>query len=484
MDDIARKVLISTKAFLERLTKSEGLNPDQLTEAHMAVTAIGYQLARDGYDPATLAHVRGAEQTLSANLAETLGKRTPTAVERLWAERWRAGVGAELTAVVADAQSESGGQRLDGETERKVAQRLRDFLVAYHEPIDPGVSAGTKATYQGGRGDKREEEASRAIYITAPSLQDYLRGRFPEHAAMVVSDVKRLMGGYSKETYIVQLEMDGTPSTIVIRKDGYGLPTGSSVANEYAVLQEVHGLGVPVPQPLWLEADTSHFGAAYMAVSFAKGEPAHLNVPKDSASQLKWAENLARTVAQLHRSTGKPGVDVRDVIRADIADLQRRVEEREREPHPGLAFGLSWLIDHLDDLEGRPACRIHGDVGFHNILMRGDEILALLDWEFSHFSDPVEDLVYVKPFLDQLGAWPNFLRVYEAESGFRFERKAARYFDVWKEARNLVACLGSLNSLLLPEVKDVALSVAGTIYIPKYEIAVLDSIIDGEYANV
>jgi aminoglycoside phosphotransferase (APT) family kinase protein len=221
-----------------------------------------------------------------------------------------------------------------------------------------------------------------------------------------------------------------------------------------------------------------------MAVGFAKGEPAHLNVPEDQASKLKWAESLARTVAKLHRMTGKPDVDVREVIRADIADLQRRVEEREREPHPGLAFGLAWLIDHLGDLEGRPACRIHGDVGFHNILMRGDEILALLDWEFSHYSDPVEDLVYVKPFLDQIDAWPTFLKVYEQESGFRFDDAAARYFNVWKEARNLVACLGSLNSLLLPEVKDVALSVAGTIYIPKYEIAVLDSIIDGDQANV
>jgi aminoglycoside phosphotransferase (APT) family kinase protein len=484
MDDVARKVLISTKAFLEGLTQSETLSRDQLTEAHMAVTAIGYQLARDGYDQSTLAQVLDAEQMLAADLGDMLGKQAPTPVARRWQDRWQAGVGAGLTAVVADAQSESGGPKLGEQTERDVAQRLRDFLVSYHEPVDPAVSAGTKATYQGGRGDKRDEEGGKAIYITAPLLQDYLRTRFPDHAATVVTEVKRLMGGYSKETYIVQFEASGTPSTIVIRKDGYGLPTGSSVTNEFNVLQEVHALGVPIPEPLWLEADTRHFGAAYMAVGFAKGEPAHLNVPTDKASQLGWAESLARTVAQLHRSTGQPGVDVRDVIRADIADLQRRVEEREREPHPGLAFGLSWLIDHLDDLEGRPACRIHGDVGFHNILMRGDEILALLDWEFSHFSDPVEDLVYVKPFLDQLDAWPNFLRVYEAGSGFRFDGKAARYFNVWKEARNLVACLGSLNSLLLPEVKDVALSVAGTIYIPKYEIAVLDSIIGGDNRNV
>src|SRR3546814_10356569 len=166
MDDVARKVLISTKAFLERLSRSEALTPDQLTEAHMAVTALGYQLARDGYDPATLAHVRDAEHALSAELGSVLQKHSPMPVGRRWQERWRTGVGAELTAVVADAQSESGGRRLDANTERDIAQRLRDFLVSYHQPIDPTVSAGTTTTYQGGRGDRREEGGGKAIYIT------------------------------------------------------------------------------------------------------------------------------------------------------------------------------------------------------------------------------------------------------------------------------------------------------------------------------
>ena len=86
---------------------------------------------------------------------------------------------------------------------------------------------------------------------------------------------------------------------------------------------------------------------------------------------------------------------------------------------------MAWLRSHLDLLAGRPACRIHGDVGFHNILMNGDEIGALLDWEFSHISDPIEDLVYIKPFLDQISGWDDFLKVYQDASGFTFEADAA-----------------------------------------------------------
>jgi aminoglycoside phosphotransferase (APT) family kinase protein len=482
MDDITRKVLVSTRTFLERLTQAEVLNPDQLTEAHMAVTALGYQLARTAYDPAALDRAHERERALVSELGTILDKRSPAPVNRKWKERWDKGVGAELTTLIADSQAATRTPKTSEGAERDIAQKLRDFLVSYHEPMDPTVSAGTKTTYQGGRGDRQDGEAEKTIYITAPLLQQYLHARFPDMAASTVSEVKRLMGGYSKETYIARLQDEGRERRFVIRKDGYGLPTGSSVSNEFAVLKEVHAAGVPVPEPLWLEADTSHFGAAYMAVSFATGQPAHLHVPADAQPRQKWAEELARTVALLHRTTSKPDLDVRDQIRADIADLQRRVEERE--PHPGLAFGLSWLTDHVDDLKSRPACRIHGDIGFHNILMEEDRIVALLDWEFSHYSDPIEDLVYVKPFLDQLEQWPNFLRVYQQECGFGFDEGAARYFGVWKEARNMVACLGSLNSLLLPSVKDVALSVAGTIYIPKYEIAVLDSIINGDSPNV
>ena len=484
MDEITRKVLLSVQAFLERLVQSDGLTPHQLTEAHMAVTAIGYQLARASYDDEVLEKLRRDEHALSGELRTLLGKSVHASVTRQAQPRWSEGIGAELTAVLQGGQSESGGGKLDVVSEATVAQRLRDFLVSYHEHADPAISGGASNAYQGGRGDGGTKSESGPIYITAAPLQDYLRTRFAEHRNTTVLDVKRLMGGFSKETYIVRLDSGGGEQTIVLRKDGMGLPTGSSVVSEFAVLREVYGTGIAAPQPLWLEADAKHFGAAFMAVGFVNGEPAHLVLPAKPTAKLAWARNLASTLAALHRSTARKDTDVRAVLRSDIAELQQRMEERERHPHPGIAFGLAWLVDHLDDLEGRPACRVHGDAGYHNMLMRDDRLVALLDWEFSHDSDPVEDLIYIKPFIDQIEAWPQFLETYEAESGFRFDAKAARFFDVWKSARNMVACMGSLNSLLLPGVKDVPLSVAGTIYIPKFEIEMLDSIIRGAQTHV
>ncbi|WP_157219361.1 phosphotransferase family protein [Flavisphingomonas formosensis] len=470
MDEIGRKVVAAAHGVLKRLVESGTLHDDHVTEVHMAVTALGYELNRSGYDPVKLAEVRADEAALVQALRPVMAA-SGAVPARTWADAWQSGVGSHLAGLIETAPASVAD-------DVAVVQQLRDFLVGYHEPMDPVVGAGTRSTYQGGRGDKAEAAEGIVIYITAPGLQSYLRRRFPDRSTEVFS-VERLMGGYSKETYIVRLDEGDGPKTIVIRKDGYGLPTGSSVANEFAVLQEVHALGMPVPEPLWLETDTAPFATAFMAVGHVSGKPANQAVLADTAEREAWADAFAHALALLHRSTAQPDADVRDVLRAEIADLRRRMRERERAPHPGLSLGLAWLETHLDDLAGRPACRVHGDFGFHNMLMAGPKLVAVLDWEFSHIGDPVEDLVMFRPFMEQIGCWDRFIGTYGAECGFSFDEGGARYFGVWTEVRNLVACLGSLNSLLMPQVTDVALSVAGTIYIPKYEIAVLDAIIGG-----
>jgi aminoglycoside phosphotransferase (APT) family kinase protein len=474
IDKIQNKVLEATHGFLTRLLSADVLSGDLLTEAHMAATALGYEMARGSYDPARLEQMRLSERALANELRHHLGGQLTAPVSRRWDESWRAGVGASLVGLIEGADAKIAD-------DHTVAQWLRDFLVAYHEPMDPTVGAGTRGTYQGGRGDRQEQEGG-GIYITAPALQEYLHRRFPETLTQVNS-VKRLMGGYSKETYVVRLQDEAGERSIVIRKDGYGLPTGSSVASEFEVLKTVHALGVPTPEPLWVEADPGPFAAAFMAVSHMGGTPANRVVPADAVSRAAWADEFARVLALLHGSSVRREPDVREVLHEEIADLRRRVLERERQPHPGLSMGLAWLETHLDDLGDRPACRVHGDVGFHNMLMQGDRLTALLDWEFSHLGDPVEDLVMIRQFLEPIDSWPRFLKGYEAQSGINFDPVSARYFAVWTEVRNMIACLGSLNSLLLPQVKDVALSVAGTIYIPKYEIAVLDAVLQENDAH-
>lgn len=466
MDDISRKVLQTIHGALDRLTRAENLTPDQLTEVFMASTALGYQIARMDYPADTEKQVTAAE-------ADLAGAATATAARpRHAADDWNTMPGARLCAAI-----EAGMIGDDPAT----LQRIRDLLVTYHLPMDPVIDAGTRATYAGGRGDARAtKEESAPVELTADLLQDWLRRNGHSGPEATVESLKRLMGGYSKATYIARIANGGSEQSVVIRKDSPGLPTGSSVVSEFPVLGEMTAMGVPAPPPLWIEPDAALCGGAFMGVGFATGKPANQIVPTDPDVCRQWAQSTADVLARLHSGTALPQTDVREPIAAEIDGLERRMLERERAPHPGLLVGLRWLRSNIDRLAGRPACRIHGDVGFHNMLMDGGRITALLDWEFSRIGDPVEDLASIKPFMDQLGQWDSFYATYQNGGGFTVDDRAESYFTVWQETRNMVACLGSLNSLMMPGVFEVPLTVAGTIYIPKYEIAIFDAIANAE----
>ena len=473
MDEISKKVLVTIHNFLSRLTTAENLNPEQLTEAFMATTALGYQIARLDYPKETRDAVSVAEHQLAEVIS---GGGTPAPRARQWAGQWQAEPGAQLCAAIENCPPVDDPDILD---------RIRDLLVSYHEKMDPVVSVGTRSTYSGGRGDKRGDDAADILNeLTAEVLEEWLHRSGNAPADSRVSEFRQLMGGYSKATYIATIAGDGAQSSIVIRKDSLGLPTGSSVTSEFPVLGQMHEIGIPVPAPLWIEPDATLCDGAFMGVAFAEGKPANQIVPKDPAVCRKWARSTAEVLGNLHRETTIKNGDVRDPVAHEIDDLERRMLERERAPHPGLLIGIGWLRQHLNDLRERPACRIHGDVGYHNMLVQDDRIAALLDWEFSRIGDPVEDLASIRPFMEQIDSWDEFYEIYQGICGFTLNTVADNYFNVWREARNMVACIGSLNSLLLPGVKAVPLTVAGTIYIPKYEIAILDAINIAEGRNV
>jgi aminoglycoside phosphotransferase (APT) family kinase protein len=467
MDDITDKVLIAIQDFLERLTKADNLTSDQLTEAFMAATAIAYQRKRMAYPADKLTEARKAEEALVATLP-VKGQHKPRNHDAVWTQ----GVGAALSgALETEAHSDDPVLR----------QKVRDFVVALNEPMDPAVSGGTQVTYTSGRGDTRESDVPELqIDITAEGLEAWLHETGNEPASTRVTNVKRLMGGYSKATYIVKMGTDAGEKTVVIRKDGYGLPTGPSIVGEFPVLQEMERLGIPAPRPLWIEPGETPFATAFMGVSFASGRPANHCVPQDVETRAKWAVSIAQAVAKLHRETAQPDADVREELLGQLAFFEGNMFARERSPHPGLIIGIDWLRKNIDTLKGRPAVRVHADLGFHNFMMRDDGLDAMLDWEFSHVGDPVEDLSSMIGFMNQIDSWDLFYKTYQDACGFTMNKKVEAYLTVWRETRNMITCLGSLNSLLLPPVKDVPLTVAGTIYIPKYEVGVLDAITEAE----
>ncbi len=51
---------------------------------------------------------------------------------------------------------------------------------------------------------------------------------------------------------------------------------------------------------------------------------------------------------------------------------------------------------NVPGLEGTGPVLVHGDFGPQNVLIQDDRITALLDWEFAHIGQPVEDLAWTE----------------------------------------------------------------------------------------
>jgi len=108
-----------------------------------------------------------------------------------------------------------------------------------------------------------------------------------------------------------------------------------------------------------------------------------------------------------------------------------------------------WLLAHRPP--GEEQVIVHGDFGFHNLLVAPDHVTAVLDWELATIGDPLVDLIgFVKswgsgalspnPANDVVAHAPDaptrdeLIDRYEARSGRCFRQRRPYYeaFSMWK----------------------------------------------------
>jgi aminoglycoside phosphotransferase (APT) family kinase protein len=159
-----------------------------------------------------------------------------------------------------------------------------------------------------------------------------------------------------------------------------------------------------------------------------------------------------------------------------MLDLYRRNSES---PNPRLEATFGWLFANIPDCGGRSARLVHGDIGFHNLLMHEGQVTAVLDWEFNHFGDPAEDVSYCRPFVERVLPWQEFLSMYQACGGAPYSAEQDRFFSVWRNARNAASCVGSRGAFMQARIGSVKLATGGLIYGPRFEIEALQSIVRG-----
>ncbi|WP_419919366.1 phosphotransferase family protein [Candidatus Poriferisocius sp.] len=129
---------------------------------------------------------------------------------------------------------------------------------------------------------------------------------------------------------------------------------------------------------------------------------------------------------------------------------------------PLYTFSLQWLKNHVPEPLDR-VCLLQGDTGPANFMFDQGRVSAIVDWEWAHFGDPMEDLgnicarEFYCPSTPEDGLGPVFRR-YEELSGFPVHLDSVRYYRVQQFVRSIVslARITEINDPQMPNAMNRA----------------------------
>ncbi|GBD27395.1 Putative aminoglycoside phosphotransferase [bacterium HR30] len=265
--------------------------------------------------------------------------------------------------------------------------------------------------------------------------------------------LERLPGGASRETWGVEVRIatngEQKSQSLILRRDPPGLHLPGQRWQEFELLRLAHEAGVPVPRVYWCESDPSYLGAAFLIMERVEGETIPRRLLRDEAyreARRALPQQLARALAAIHAMNWR-GTPLEQLPMppenqpASLFELDR-FEQLYRglspDPHPVFELAFRWLRHHAEREERRTL--VHGDFRLGNVICGPEGLRAVLDWELAHVGDPLEDIGWlcVRSWrfghddlpVGGLAKREEFYTAYEEASGWKIDRRRARYWEL------------------------------------------------------
>ncbi len=272
-----------------------------------------------------------------------------------------------------------------------------------------------------------------------------------------VDEAALLSGGAVQENWRIDVTVDGGPRAghhaWVLRTDAAAvLSVSLDRASEFAVLTAAFEAGVKVAEPILRCADAGVIGAPFLIQAFVEGTAQARRIVRDpelNAWGSALADELGEALAAIHRisvSTTKiPSlpVPISNAARTEVARCLKEVVAAG-ESRPALAYVLRWLERNAPDSPTIPVL-VHGDYRTGNYLAKNGRLAAILDWEFTHWGDPDEDIGWFcakcwrfgNEAQEAGGIAPRsaFLKAYERAAGRTVDPLRVQYWEIMAAAK-------------------------------------------------
>lgn len=304
------------------------------------------------------------------------------------------------------------------------------------------------------------EEIKTESDLVAP-MEAYLRNFFEDAKAVTVTQLNRIHGGASRETYsidiIIEQETGEEQKGLILRKDPLDSLIDTDRKIEFSAIRSVSNLDLPAPNALFVESDSKYLGSPFFVMDrienglslnpFALDE---VEPHRDSIGREFF--HYLGTIATVD-VTGIPLADVIDVPsesdcwRRELDYWENEIDKDEVSPQPIVRSAIRYLRRNPPPPAQRLSI-VHGDFRTGNFLHDGKgRINGILDWEMAHIGDPFEDLAWATDPLWCAGekeraagflGWKEAIGIWEQASGCKFNAEA---FDWW----TIFACVKALG---------------------------------------
>lgn len=329
-------------------------------------------------------------------------------------------------------------------------------------------------------------------------IEAYLKSKLPNAQAISVSNLHRIPGGASRETWSfdARWQEDGAhvERGFIIRRDPDASLLETERDIEFRVMQAVAAHGIPVPKMYWLEQDTSWLDRPFFVMERIDGcetSPQKIVMdPRLYQLRSQIAHEFVRILAQIHHLDWPSlGLDFLGVPPSPHACGPMEIEKWENvvakdtlEPQPVLRAAFRWLRRHLPP----PAQRIvlvHADYRTGNFLCDYEgHIRGILDWEMVHLGDPMEDVAWaaIRPWRwtgdDRIGGLMDrkeYYRMYEEASGFKIDEDAVRFWEVLGNVKLAAIFITGARSYCDGRTRSIMMALLGR-NIGRLELEILD----------
>lgn len=277
------------------------------------------------------------------------------------------------------------------------------------------------------------------------SLSTELADFVQENAGNIIH-CKRSAGGSSRITWLLET----TEGQFVLREDPGDGPVANTpltLRREAIIYRALAGTSVRIPR-LFADCDKA------LLVEMAEGQPdlEHLN----KSARIKVLDDYVDALAELHTTNIGSGCEDLDPP-ADASQAASHIVKlwegifhtRVKRASPLATVATRWLLANAPtNAERLVIC--HGDVGPGNFMHDGERVTALLDWEFVHVGDPMDDLAWLAfrghHMVGEIGDFHAQIERWQSRTGFTVDWRRIEYYRIVVMYIWLVSCLAALDN--------------------------------------